>query len=410
MKILIITQYFWPENFKINDFAESFQRKGHDITVLTGIPNYPEGRFYDGYGLFKTRNESYKNIKIIRSWLISRGKGNSLRLFLNYFSFAFFASLSSLVRLKSEYDVIFVFEVSPVTVGIPAVVLKKIRKIPIFFWVQDLWPESVYAASNLKKRYFERCLTRLVKHIYNNCDRIFVSSRGFIKSIIEKGVDLKKIEYIPVWAEDVFFENYKASELKKFSSLIPFHSFNIVFAGNIGEAQDFESIINAVSYLRNYKDIKWHIIGDGRKREWLKNEIEARNLRDNIALPGRYPINVIPYFYSKADVLILALKDEYIFSLTVPAKLQTYLTSGKPIVAMINGEAANIIKESCAGFASNSGDYVSFSDNILKVYKMPDEERSLFGKNAKMFYRNNFDKEKILEKVESLFQNYYEGK
>jgi len=151
MKILIITQYFWPENFKINDLAESFQKNGHNITVLTGIPNYPEGRFYDGYGLFKPKKESYKNIKIIRSWLIPRGKGNSLRLFLNYFSYAFFASIASLVRLKSEYDVVFVFEVSPVTVGIPAVVLKKFRKIPIFFWVQDLWPESVYAASNLKK-------------------------------------------------------------------------------------------------------------------------------------------------------------------------------------------------------------------------------------------------------------------
>ncbi|MBN1187166.1 MAG: glycosyltransferase family 4 protein [Bacteroidales bacterium] len=410
MNILIITQYFWPENFKINDFAESFQKKGHNITVLTGIPNYPEGKFYDGYGLFNPKNESYKNIKIIRSWQISRGKGNSLRLFLNYFSFAFFASFSSLARLKSDYDVIFVFEVSPVTVGIPALVLKKIRKIPIFFWVQDLWPESVYAAGNLKKRYFEKYLTKLVRYIYYNCDRIFVSSRGFIKSIIEKGVDLEKIEYIPVWAEDVFFENYNPSEFHKLSSILPSQFFNIVFAGNIGEAQDFESIINAVSYLRNYKAIKWYIIGDGRKREWLKNEIEARSLGDNIVLPGRYPLNTIPYFYSKADVLILALKDEYIFSLTVPAKLQTYLTSGKPIVAMINGEAANIINESGSGFASNSGDYVSFSENILKVYKMPDEERTFLGDNAKMFYKNNFDKEKILEKVESLFQNYSEGK
>ncbi|NLD47225.1 MAG: glycosyltransferase family 4 protein [Clostridiaceae bacterium] len=406
MKILIITQYFWPENFKINDLAESFQKNGHNITVLTGIPNYPEGRFYDGYGLFKPKKESYKNIKIIRSWLIPRGKGNSLRLFLNYFSYAFFASIASLVRLKSEYDVVFVFEVSPVTVGIPAVVLKKFRKIPIFFWVQDLWPESVYAASNLKKRYFEKWLTELVKYIYNNCDKIFVSSRGFIKSITEKGVDLKKIEYIPVWAEDVFFEKYEASEFQKFNSIIPSHSFNIVFTGNIGEAQDFESIINAVSYLRDYKDIKWHIIGDGRKREWLRNEIEARNLLDNITLPGRYPLNLIPYFYSRADVLILALKDEYIFSLTVPAKLQTYMTSGKPIVAMINGEAANIINESASGFASNSGDHISFAENILKVYRMPEKERNLLGENAKIFYKNYFDKEKILDKIESLFRIY----
>lgn len=246
----------------------------------------------------------------------------------------------------------------------------------------------------------------MVKYIYNNCDKIFVSSRGFIKSITEKGVDLKKIEYIPVWAEDVFFEKYEASEFQKFNSIIPSHSFNIVFTGNIGEAQDFESIINAVSYLRDYKDIKWHIIGDGRKREWLRNEIEARNLLDNITLPGRYPLNLIPYFYSSADVLILALKDEYIFSLTVPAKLQTYMTSGKPIVAMINGEAANIINESASGFASNSGDHISFAENILKVYRMPEKERNLLGENAKIFYKNYFDKEKILDKIESLFRIY----
>jgi glycosyltransferase involved in cell wall biosynthesis len=409
MNILIITQYFWPENFKINDLADSFQKRGHEITVLTGIPNYPEGRFYNGYGFFKSKTEFYKNIKIIRTWLFPRGNANPVKLFLNFFSFAFFASFAVIFRIKSKFDLIFVFEVSPVTVGIPAIVLKKIRRIPIFFWVQDLWPESIYATTNIKSEQFKKCITKLVKYIYRNCDKIFVSSKGFIKSIVEKGVEPAKIEYIPVWAEDDYM-NCDFNDYLCYDSLIPSGSFNIVFAGNIGEAQDFESIIKAVEYLNKNEDIKWFILGDGRKRRWLENEIKAKALEKKIYLLGQYPIISMPYFFSKADALIITLKNDYIFSLTVPAKLQTYMSCGKPILAMVNGEAAKIINDARSGYVSNSGDYVGFANNILKIYDMENEERRALGINARTYYNIHFNKEKILNQIENLFLINYKKK
>jgi glycosyltransferase involved in cell wall biosynthesis len=405
MKILIITQYFWPENFKINDIAKSLQKKGHEICVLTGIPNYPEGSFYKGYGLFKPKIEYLNNIKIIRTILFPRGNAVSSKLLLNYFSFAFFSSFAVLFRIKSKFDLTFVFETSPITVGIPAIVLKKFRSIPIFFWVLDLWPESVYAVIDLKSKILKSYLNRLVKYIYYNCDVIFVSSKGFIKPIVEKNVDLTKLQYVPNWAEDEYF-NSGINNQELYDDLFPKTGFKIMFAGNLGEAQDFESIIKAVEYLRKYEDIYWIIIGDGRKREWIKTSIKEKGLTKNMFMLGNYPMNTMPYFFSKADAMMITLKDEYIFSLTVPAKLQTYMACSKPIVAMINGETAEIIREANAGFTSNAGDYLDFANNVLKMYNMGVENRRSFGINAWNYYRTNFSKDKILDQVEKSFFDF----
>jgi glycosyltransferase involved in cell wall biosynthesis len=402
MKILIITQYFWPEN---NDIAKSLQKKGHEICVLTGIPNYPEGSFYKGYGLFKPKIEYLNNIKIIRTILFPRGNAVSSKLLLNYFSFAFFSSFAVLFRIKSKFDLTFVFETSPITVGIPAIVLKKFRSIPIFFWVLDLWPESVYAVIDLKSKILKSYLNRLVKYIYYNCDVIFVSSKGFIKPIVEKNVDLTKLQYVPNWAEDEYF-NSGINNQELYDDLFPKTGFKIMFAGNLGEAQDFESIIKAVEYLRKYEDIYWIIIGDGRKREWIKTSIKEKGLTKNMFMLGNYPMNTMPYFFSKADAMMITLKDEYIFSLTVPAKLQTYMACSKPIVAMINGETAEIIREANAGFTSNAGDYLDFANNVLKMYNMGVENRRSFGINAWNYYRTNFSKDKILDQVEKSFFDF----
>ena len=204
MNILIVTPYFYPENFRINDFAVEFQKRGHDITVLTPVPNYPKGKFYNGYGIFKKNFEIYKNIKIFRAPVIPRVSGTSFWLSLNFISFIFGGMIRSFSLMKYKYDLIFVFEPSPVTVCLPAIFIKKIKKIPICFWVLDLWPESVVSASNLKSTVIPKLLTPIVKFIYNNCDKILVSSRGFINSIEEKGISPRKIEFFPQWAEDYF--------------------------------------------------------------------------------------------------------------------------------------------------------------------------------------------------------------
>jgi colanic acid biosynthesis glycosyl transferase WcaI len=402
MKILIVTQYFWPENFKINDLAVSMQKRGHEITVLTGIPNYPSGKFYKGYDFFNPKKEMYGDVKIVRTLLFPRLRANGFMLFLNYISFAFFSSLAVIFRLNRKFDLIFVYEISPITVGIPAIVLRKIRHIPIVFWVLDLWPESVFAASNLNHGIVGRWINPFVRVIYKNCDRILASSKGFIDSIVEKGVDPSIIDYVPNWAEDEYLIPV-TKQNHEIDRLLPTAGLKIFFAGNIGESQDFESIVRSAELLREYKDIKWIILGDGRKRDWLLKQIKTLNLEDSILVPGKFPMDLMPYFFSRADAMLISLKNEYIFSLTVPAKLQTYMACRKPILAMINGETARIIEEACAGLVCDAGDYQKLAGNVLNIYHMSHKEKSALAENSFKYYMDNFEKEKILSLMETIF-------
>lgn len=392
MKILIVTQYFWPENFKINDFAFGMQKLGHEVTVLTGLPNYPFGKIFPGYGYFKKRRENINNVKVIRSLIVTRGKGTGARLFLNYFSYAFFASISVLFKLKDKNDIIFVYEPSPITVGIPAILLKFLKGIPIIFWVQDLWPESVIAASKIKLKLLYRLINMLVIFIYKNCDIIYISSRSFKKSILEKGVDESKIIYFPSWAEDAYL---KTPDIEKVKKMLP-DGFKIMFAGNIGEAQDFDSIYEVMKILKEYEDIKWIILGDGRKKNWLKNKIEESGL-ENVYLLGSFPYELMSDFFVHADALLVSLKDEEIFSLTVPAKIQTYLAAGRPILAMINGEASEIIEEAQAGFTCKAGDVLNLKNNILKLKEMSLNERKRLGENGRKYYLRNFERDLLFK-------------
>ena len=402
MKIIIVSQYYWPENFRINDFADGLIEKGHEISVLTGIPNYPDGRFYNGWKWWGEKHEIYKGINIYRSLLFPRGRGNNFRLAINYISFAVFASMRALF-LSGKFDLIFVYEPSPITVGLPAIVIKKLKKLPIYFWVTDLWPESVVSAGNSKSVLISKLLNPLVKFIYKHSDKILVSSRGFINSIVEKGVSIQKIEYFPQWAEPLF----KPLEPSKYLlGSIPPDSFKIMFAGNIGEAQDFPSIIEAARLLKKYNDIHWIILGDGRKKDWVQRKIIGYGLENNFHLLGSYPLQDMPKFYSQADAMLFALKKEYIFSITIPAKVQSYLACGKPILAMIDGESAKIINEGNSGLTCPAENPRGLAENVLKMKAM--RERGILheiGTNAREYYTNNFERSFLLNKAEIIF-NY----
>ena len=363
MNILIVTPHFHPENFRINDFALEFVKRGHQISVLTAVPDYPSGIFFNGYGIFKKTRENYKGIHIYRAPLIPRGSGSNLRLALNYISYVIGAVFTSLFILRKKLDIIFVFEPSPITVGLPAIFIKKIKRIPICFWVLDLWPESVVSAGNLKSGLIPKLLNPIVKFIYHHCDKILVSSNGFIKSIVSKGVGAGKIEFFPQWAEPIFRPVEKKCEL--LPKIIPKESFKIMFAGNIGEAQDFPAILNAAKLLKSEKNIHWIIIGNGRRAEWVKNQIIEYGLQDYVHMLGRHPIEKMPDYYALADAMLFSLKDEYIFSITIPAKVQSYLACGKPILAMVNGEAANVINDNNAGYTCVAGDYNTLAYNVI---------------------------------------------
>ena len=394
MKILIVTQYFYPENFKRNDMAFELVKRGHEVTVLTGIPNYPHGKYYEGYGLFRRCTENINGVKVKRAWLFPRGNGGGLRLALNYFSWAFFASWKGFIlSLFHSYDVIIGHEPSPITQGIPAIVIKKLLKIPFYFWVLDLWPESLVSAGGVRNKYVLNFFTRITKFVYSNSDRILISSRGFRNSILEKGENEAKLVYFPNWAENIFS---KCNECR-----IPDLpcGFKIMFAGNIGEAQDFEHIMQAALMLKDERDIHFIFIGDGRKRVWVDEFMAKNELQDTVHLLGRFPLETMPTFFKQADVMLVTLKDELIFNVTVPAKLQAYMATGKPILAMLNGEGAEIVQEAGCGYAVPAGDYEGLVREIKKMKDLEVQKRLALGKSGKIYCMENFSLENCMDRL-----------
>ncbi|SRR6266702_112049 len=395
MHVLIVSQYFWPENFRINDLALGLLERGYQVTVLTGVPNYPDGSVFDGYGYFN-KQQDYHGVKVLRVPLIPRGKGGGLRLALNYISFAVTASIIGPLICKDKYDLVFVFQMSPVTQGLPALVLKKMFKYPVFFWVQDLWPESLSATGAIKSRFVLNVVGKLVTFIYRRCDRILIQSRTFLDSIVLQGGEANHVLYFPNSAESLF--------VTPSSNTIPIpllpEGFKILFAGNIGAAQDFETIISAAERLQCHKDIQWIIVGDGRMRGWSEEEVKKRGLGNNVHFLGRYPLDAMPAFFSQADALLVTLKKEPIFALTIPSKIQSYLACGRPVIAALDGEGANVIEEAGAGFTCPGGAPDALAQAVLKMYETPMPERDKMGVRGRAYYEANFDRDMLLDRLD----------
>ncbi len=401
MKVLFISQYFYPEVFKGNEIVFDFAKKGYDVTVLTGKPNYPKGDFYEGYSFFGKKEETIKGVKILRSPLFPRKSGKAIPLALNYLSFIFFSYFTVLFRVKDKYDIIFVQQLSPATMALPGLWVKKKQKIPMVLWVLDLWPESVIATTSLKKGRVIDFIEKLVRKIYAKSDVILVSSKSFKKSIQNKCEDKNKnIQYFPNWAEDVFVN------VKETSIQIPElpEGFNVMFAGNVGESQGFEAILDAAEKTKE-ETINWIVVGDGRKLNWLKKEVKERNLTKVYPL-GRYPLETMPHFFKKADAMLVSLKDTPVFGITVPAKVQAYMASGKMILGMINGEGKDLINESKCGYAVAAEDSSSLSEKAIKLLYSSEKERNEMESNALKYYQGNFSKEKLFSNLENLFQAY----
>ena len=399
MNILIVTQYFWPENFRINDLAIGLHERGHNISVLTGIPNYPGGRFFEGYGFFRKKSENYNGISIFRIPLTPRGKGTGFGLALNYLSFALSASVWGPFICRDSYDIIFVYEPSPITVGIPALVLKKIKSAPVMFWMQDLWPESLTAAGAVKSKIVLKLFEFLVRMIYRGCDSILAQSRAFIPNILRLAGDSKKVLYYPNSAEEFYQPVIVGAEAPE-RAVMP-EGFRVTFAGNIGAAQDFETIITAAELIKDQKNIKWVIIGEGRMLPWVKDQVNKRGLSNTVYLMGRYPAEMMPRFFALSDALLVSLKKEPIFSLTIPAKIQSYLACAKPIIAALDGEGAEVVKESGAGLACPAEHPDALSKTVLKMYGMPEKDRQLMGMNGRIYFEKNFERNMLLDRLES---------
>lgn len=400
MKILVITQYFWPEEFRINDICEGLVNDGYEVDVIAGIPNYPIGKFFEGYSLFKKRKEIYKDkINVIRVPTIPRGKG-FIKLTFNYFSYMFFGSIEVLKHLDKGYDKVFVFQLSPITLAIPGMLISKLKKIKSVIYVQDLWPESFFTIKKSNNKILEVSLDKMCKFIYTFFDTVLITSRGFKDILIEKGVKEERIIYFPQWAED-FYSSFEGEVEKE-------DEFILTFAGNIGKAQSVDTIIKAADYAKNsYSDlsIKWKILGEGSEFETSKELAKKLNLDENyFEFLGRKPATSMPKYFAESDALIVTLTNEKLFNVTLPAKVQSYMAASKPILSAISGEGKSIIEEAKCGLACEAEDYKELAKNAIKLSKMSIEERNKMAKNAKNYFDDNFTRKKLLLQLENIFK------
>lgn len=398
MKILVVSQYFWPETFRINDLVAELVSRGHEVTVLTGLPNYPGGTVFADYKANPAAYRSYAGAEVVRIRLAPRGQG-SLRLMINYLSFALWASMAGPFKLAGrKFDAIFVFEPSPITVGLPAVVLKWLKRAPIAFWVLDLWPQSLEAVGAVRSPRVLKAVDALVRFIYAHCDRVLAQSQSFITAISQQVRDPSRIVYFPSWAESApaIASIDPALEVPLRPDL-----FTIVFAGNIGEAQDFDAVLQAAEALRN-EPVRWVVVGDGRKSEWLANEVLRRGLSANLLMPGRFVLERMPSFFRHADALLVSLRDEPIFSMTIPGKIQSYLAAGIPILAMLNGEGAEVVAGSGAGLAVQASDGDGLAHAVRRMAAMRPHERAAMGRAGLTCVQTRFDRATLITQLETL--------
>lgn len=398
MNVLIVSQYFWPESFLVNDLAAGLMERGHRVTVLTGKPNYPGGKLFPGYGLLKPVREDYEGARVLRVPLAPRGAGGKVGLVLNYFSYALFASLLGPILCRGRYDLIFVYEPSPITVGVPAAIMKLFKRAPIMFWVQDLWPESLSATGAVRSPVVLRQVEKLVRGIYRTCNLILVTSRGFVSGIKTVGGDVSKVRYWPQWAE-ALYRPVALEEGAEERDELP-SGFRVVFGGNLGAAQSFETILAAAENLADRSDIHWVVLGEGRMRSQVEEHIERSGLKGRVHLLGARPPEQMPRYFALADALLVTLKDEEIFSLTVPGKVQSYLACGRPIVAALEGEGARVVRDSGAGLVAPAEDADALAERVLDLYRMSPEKREEMGYRGRAYFEEHFEREKLLDRLE----------
>lgn len=405
MKILFVCQYFYPEVFRGNDIAFHWAEEGHEVHVVTGIPNYPDGVFHKGYGLFKKRHEVVNGVRVTRLPIIPRGN-NKIMLMLNYFSYLVVAWVWMLFHaIGHKYDRVFVQQLSPVMMSAPGVLYKKLRGVPLYTWVLDLWPESLTAAGGINNKWVLGFFKHYVKSEYRHSDKILISSRSFEKSILEYGDYKDKIVYYPQWADGVANTNDKnvlePSTLNIELPEIP-SGFKLMFAGAVGEAHGFECTMEAARLTKEHKEIKWVIVGDGRKLEWVREYVREHGLEETVLTLGRFPAETMPWFFAQADVMLVTLSDDPLFRLYAPAKISSYMAAGKPIVAVLNGEGAEVIREADCGWSLPAGDAEGFARLAVELSQMDKRVLEEKGANAAAYYEAHFVKEKCLKKLDEL--------
>lgn len=390
----MVSQHFWPESFPINDICSSLSDKAVELEVLTAKPNYPGGKVYDGYRAWNCFRETYKGINVNRIPLWPRGK-TGLGLILNYLSFVFSGILFGPWLMRGrKFDVIFVYAPSPILQVIPALFLGFLKNCPVVVWVQDLWPESLSATGYVPNRLVLKLVAMIVRFIYKRSDLILVQSQAFVAPVRELASNTP-IEYHPNSVNKSFSvtATEDVQQIEGMDGVFP-----VLFAGNIGQAQAVDVIVEAACLLKDYDDIQFVVMGDGSARQGMLDEVNQRNLV-NLHLPGKFPVESMPGFMQQAEVLLVTLSDREIFAATVPSKVQAYMAVGRPIIASLNGEGARLVEEAGAGLSAPAEDACALADTILKLYQMPEGQRDEMGSNGRDYYQRHFNHEDLIDRL-----------
>lgn len=398
MKLLIVSQYFWPESFRVNDMAAGLHELGHEVTVLTSMPNYPQGGLFPGYGWFTPAAENHEGIRIVRVPQITRGRSKGLRLAANYLSFALAACILGPLRCRGGYDAVLIYEPSPVTVGLPGLLMARLNRAPALLWIQDLWPDTLEAMGFSPRSPVYRLAALLSGFIHRRCDRLLVQSPGFAPRLQARGIPASRIVWLPNWAES--FYRPVAPDNRRDNPLAGIPGFKILFAGNIGSAQSFETIVDAAQRLRDVPDLHWVIIGDGLMRDQVATDIARLGLADRFHLLGQKPSQDMPACFAQADALLVTLRADPVFSLTIPSKVQSYLACARPVVASIDGEGATTIRESGAGPVCDAENGSALAEAVMSVYHLSPAQRAACGERGRQYYEQHFERGLLLGRLD----------
>jgi colanic acid biosynthesis glycosyl transferase WcaI len=398
-KVLIVCQHFWPENFRINDIAEYFVECGFQVDVLCGIPNYPKGRFFEGYGYFRNRRQQRGRVEIFRAFELPRGKSTNAGIAANYLSFP----LGSLLMLPKfvfrYYDKIFLYSLSPVYMSFVGILLGKMKKIETTMYVLDLWPENLFSVFPVKNRFLRKLLSVTSHWHYKNSDKLVVLSNQMKAHMVDAvGIESERISVLMQACEKHYEVDIEDSILReKFDS-----RFVILYAGNISPAQSFSTMLDAASVLKTkgLSNILWVIVGDGMSASDVKSEVIARGLESSFSFEGLVPLEDVPRYTTVADVLVGCLVKSELLEATVPAKVMSYIAAGRPIALAMDGEVKELIEQRIeCGFVSSTEDYIALAENIERIYNMSEEARRNMGLRARSYHFQNLERNISLRKL-----------
>lgn len=387
MKILVVCQYYYPEPFRHPDICEELVKCGHEVTVVTGLPNYPMGEIYEGYRKGEKRDEVLNGVKVHRCFTIGRKQGILYR-FLNYYSYVI-SSVAYVKKLKEQFDVVFVNQLSPVMMAEAGIVYKKKYNVPLVMYCLDLWPVSMVAGGVCKKSLIYRFFKGTSDRIYKQVDKLLISSRSFAE-YFENEFGITAAEYLPQYAESLFTPQQCNKEKDDY--------IDLMFAGNVGAAQSVDTIMEAAELTADIPNLRWHIVGDGSEIKKLKSMAKGMN---QVIFHGRKPLEEMPKYYSMADAMLVTMKKDSVLSMTLPGKVQTYMAAGKPIIGAIDGEASIVISDSVSGVCGPAEDAKKLAENVRAFIQM---DRRLLGRNAREYYEEYFEKQMFLDKLKKTFE------